>query len=168
MGQEIERPSWGEYFFKIVHDVATRSTCLRRQVGAIAVKDKRILATGYNGQIGGSPHCETCLREEREIPRGEGLEICMAVHAEQNVVVQAAIHGISLQGSTIYCIYKPCTTCFKLLASCRVLGILYKEDYPDNITDIIINKAGWTIDRFKKSDIDQPLFFLHPMMRKLL
>ena len=105
-----QRVSWPQYFMRIAHLVAERSTCLRRRVGAVAVKDKRILATGYNGAPAGIPHCLEigCLRQQLGIPSGQRHEICRGLHAEQNVIIQAAVHGISLAGSELYCTTRPC------------------------------------------------------------
>lgn len=123
------RLSWELYFLEIANLVAERSTCLRRQVGAIAVKDRRIIATGYNGQIKNAPHCKVCLREELGIPSGEREEICRAIHAEQNVIIQCAIYGVSIKGSTLYCTTKPCITCFKMLVNAEIPHILYLKPY---------------------------------------
>ena len=108
----MPRPSWSEYFMTITRVVATRSTCLRRSVGAILVKDKRILATGYNGAPSRLRHCAEvgCLRAETDVPSGERHELCRGLHAEQNAIIQAAYHGISIRGATLYCTNKPCVT----------------------------------------------------------
>ena len=136
-------PSWIEYFRNIINVVATKSTCLRRQVGAIAVKDRRILSTGYNGQIMGSPHCETCIRNDLKLASGSDSSICYAVHAEMNLVGQAAIHGISLNGATAVISCKPCITCYKLLCNSGIKNIVYFETYNDLFIDklIEINKS---------------------------
>ena len=111
------RASWPRYFMDIAHLVAQRSTCLRRKVGAIAVLDRRILATGYNGAPSGVPHCLEvgCLRQQMGIPSGQRHEICRGIHAEQNVIIQAAVHGISLRGAEIFCTTQPCIICAKML-----------------------------------------------------
>jgi len=137
------RPSWDEYFMEIAEVVAKRSTCLRRAVGAIAIKDKRILATGYNGQISGAKHCQTCLRTELNVPSGERQELCRVIHAEQNIVSQAATYGVSLVGSTVYCTNKTCSMCFRLLANTQVVKIIYKDGYPDKIIDMLMEEAGF-------------------------
>lgn len=130
--------SWIDYFKEIVVTVGKKSTCLRRQIGAIAVKDRRILATGYNGQIAGSAHCKTCIREELGIASGSGLELCRAVHAEQNLVGQAAKYGIPINGSTVVITNKSCSTCYKILCNSGVSRIIFFEDYPDPTTDRLI------------------------------
>lgn len=128
------RPSWDEYFFNIMAVVATRSSCLRRQVAAIAVKDKRILATGYNGAPTGIRHCIDrggCMRERLNIPSGEQQQKCMAIHAEENLIVQAAIHGISLKGCDIYCTNQPCVMCARKIISIQPKHLYYQQAYPD-------------------------------------
>ncbi len=124
--------------------VAKRSTCLRRNVGAILVKEKRILATGYNGPPRGLPHCIDigCLREQLKIPPGERQEICRGIHAEQNAIVQAAYFGISVRDATLYCTHKPCVTCAKLLINAGVKKIIYAEEYPDELADKMFAEAG--------------------------
>lgn len=133
MENAFKRPEWDRYFIDIARLVATRSTCRRRRVGAILVRDKRILATGYNGAPAGLAHClETgCLRETRRIPSGERQELCRGLHAEQNAIIQAALHGISIAGSTAYVTCQPCVTCAKMLMNCRVRKIIAAGAYPD-------------------------------------
>lgn len=140
----MQRPSWDEYFMNIAREVAKRSTCMRRQVGAIAVdpESKRILATGYNGAVAGSKHCEElgCLREN--VPSGERFELCRAVHAEENVICQAAKHGISLKGAWIYCTHKPCYMCLKKLVNAGVKRVIYVEDYPhDRLVNELVEQG---------------------------
>ena len=140
----MHRMPWPEYFMNITYLVAQRSTCLRRMVGAIAVKDKRVLATGYNGVPAGVPHCEEvgCLRAKLQIPSGQRQEICRGLHAEQNVIVQAAVHGISIGGATLYCTTRPCITCSKMLINCGIKKIVYVEDYTDELSAEILQEAG--------------------------
>lgn len=128
-----ERISWHRYFFNITEMVATRSTCLRRKVGAIAVRNKRILATGYNGPPPDYPHCKDigCIRQELNIPSGERQEVCTAVHAEQNLLVSALINGVTLTNTTIYCTTFPCVTCAKLLISIGTYELYVRDMYPD-------------------------------------
>ena len=142
-------PDWVDYFKEIVNVVSTKSTCLRRQVGSIAVLDRRILSTGYNGQIKGSPHCVTCLREELNIPSGSADARCMAVHAEQNLIGQAATHGISLKDSTAVLTCKPCISCYKLMMNSGIKNILYFEDYPDETTGVIVKLNNSVIHKYK-------------------
>lgn len=136
------RISWPIYFMKMAELAAERSTCKRRQVGAVAVKDNHILATGYNGAPAGQQHCLQigCLREELQIPSGQRHELCRAVHAEQNVICQAAQHGISLAGATLYCTTQPCSICAKMLVNTGICKIVFKDGYPDEMTlDILSN-----------------------------
>ena len=136
------RASWDEYFFDIALAVASRSTCLRRQVGAVAVKNHSIVATGYNGAPRGAEHCGTCIRKELNVPSGERHELCRAVHAEQNLITQANTNQVSLCGSTIYCTNKPCFICCKLLLNAGVDTILWLEDYQDEFTDRMFGEFG--------------------------
>jgi dCMP deaminase len=138
------RPDWDTYFMTIAREVATRSTCLRRRVGAILVKDKRILTTGYNGAPHGLRHCAEvgCLRERMKIPSGERHEICRALHAEMNALLQAATHGISVRDSTLYCTTQPCSLCAKMLVNVGVKKIFLSEGYPDGLALEILAEAG--------------------------
>ncbi|MCL1985191.1 MAG: cytidine/deoxycytidylate deaminase family protein [Betaproteobacteria bacterium] len=140
----MSRMPWPEYFMNITYMVAERATCLRRKVGAIAVKDKRILATGYNGAPALLRHCaETgCLREQLKIPSGQRHEICRGLHAEQNVIVQAAVHGAQIQDAIMYCTTHPCVMCTKMLINCSIKAIYYAEDYPDPLAAQLLNEAG--------------------------
>lgn len=127
------RLSVDEYFLKIASVVAERSTCKRHKVGAIAVKDKKILTTGYNGAAAGLKDCLElgCLRDERGIASGTRHEICRAIHAEQNVIIQAALHGINLEGATIYCTHSPCILCAKMLVNAKIKKFVTYGDYAD-------------------------------------
>ena len=146
----MSRPSWPEYFMTIAEMVAKRSTCLRRHVGAVLVKDKRILATGYNGAPAGLKHCEEvgCIRQNASIPSGERHELCRGLHAEQNAIIQAAYHGISIAGSTLYCTNKPCVICSKMLINAGIVKIIYEKGYDDPLADQMITEAGIEIVRF--------------------
>ena len=143
MQAENQRPSWAQYFMDITELVAKRSTCTRRAVGAILVKDKRILATGYNGAPTGVPHCaETgCLREKLNVPSGERHELCRGVHAEQNAIVQAAHHGVSIKGSVLFCTNLPCSICAKMLINSGIRTIYYKSGYADDISKEMLRDA---------------------------
>ena len=145
----MSRPSWPEYFMTITKMVAKRSTCLRRHVGAILVKDKRILATGYNGAPAGLRHCEEvgCLRQDTSIPSGERHELCRGLHAEQNAIIQAAYHGIPIAGSTLYCTNKPCVICSKMLINAGIEKVFYKKGYHDPLADQMLKEAGIEIER---------------------
>lgn len=139
-----ERPSWDDYFLKLTELVATRSTCLRRKIGAILVREKHILSTGYNGAPQGLPHCLDigCLREQEGVPSGQRHEMCRAIHAEQNAIIQAARHGVNIVGSTLYCTTQPCVICTKMLINSGVKRILYRDGYPDDLSMEMLKQAG--------------------------
>ncbi len=139
----LNRPSWHEYFMNICGLVATRSTCTRRKVGAVLVKRKRILCSGYNGAPSKVPHCfETgCLREQLNVPSGEKHELCRGVHAEQNAIVQAAYHGIKVKDSTLYCTNQPCSICAKIIINAGIKIIYYKDGYDDPLSLDMFEKA---------------------------
>ncbi len=153
----MTRPSWDEYFIELAYFVARRSTCTRRQVGAVIVKDKHILATGYNGAPKGIGHCldRGCLRDKLGIPSGTRHEICMASHAEQNAIIQAAYHGIAIKGSVIYCTTHPCSICAKMIINAGIEKIFYVEGYPDKLGKDLLDEAG--IERVK---LEKPKSFL--------
>lgn len=140
----MERPSWEEYFMDIARLVARRSTCLRRQVGAVLVKEKNILATGYNGTPSGITHCAEvgCLRQQLGVPSGERHELCRGLHAEQNAIIQAAKHGVNIAGSTLYCTNSPCSICSKMLINAGIARIIYLEGYPDSLSQEMLREAG--------------------------
>lgn len=140
----MERPSWEEYFMDIARLVARRSTCLRRQVGAVLVKEKNILATGYNGTPSGITHCAEvgCLRQKLGVPSGERHELCRGLHAEQNAIIQAAKHGVNIAGSTLYCTNSPCSICSKMLINAGIARIVYLEGYPDSLSQEMLLEAG--------------------------
>lgn len=144
------RPSWDEYFMEITGVVAQRSTCLRRKVGALLVKDKHILASGYNGAPSGLAHCSEvgCLRDQLKIPSGERHELCRGIHAEQNAIVQCAIHGVSLAGATIYSTTQPCVLCSKMLINARIKRIVYQGDYPDELSLKLLQEAEIELIKF--------------------
>ena len=133
-GSRVERPSWDEYFLNIADLVATRSTCLRRKVGAVVVKSKQILATGYNGAPTGIIHCDKvgCMRKKLEIPSGQRHELCRALHAEQNAFLQAARHGASLDRAVLYITTQPCSICAKMIINTGIKKVIIKGDYPDD------------------------------------
>jgi dCMP deaminase len=147
------RPSWDEYFMQIADVAATRSTCLRRRVGAVLVYDRRILATGYNGVPSGIAHCSErgCLREELGVPSGTQHELCRGLHAEQNALIQAARHGgIAADGATLYCTTQPCVQCAKLLVNAGVRRIVYRESYPDELAAALLAEAGIAAECFAR------------------
>lgn len=145
------RPSWDEYFMDITRRVATRSTCLRRAVGAILVHDKRIIASGYNGGPSGLAHCLDigCLREKLGIPSGQQHELCRGIHAEQNAIIQAARYGMSIEGSVLYCTTQPCTQCTKMLINAGITEIVYAEGYPDDLARELLEESGIIVRRFE-------------------
>ncbi len=140
----MERPDWDHYFMQIASVVATRSTCLRRQVGALLVLNKRILSTGYNGTPSGLSHCRDvgCLREELNVPSGERHELCRGLHAEQNAIIQAAIHGVAIKDSVLYCTHYPCAVCAKMLVNAGISTIILEDNYPDDLAKKIFSEAG--------------------------
>ena len=140
----MSRMPWPLYFMQIARLVSQRSTCLRRKVGAIAVLNKRILATGYNGSPAGMRDCMDtgCLRQEMGIPSGQRHEICRGLHAEQNVIIQASVHGVSLAGAEIYCTPQPCLICTKMIINCGIVAVHYIESYPDELAENMLNEAG--------------------------
>lgn len=140
----INRPSWEDYFMEITQLVAKRSTCRRRQVGAILVMEKRILATGYNGAPSGLAHCLEigCLREKNQIPSGERHELCRGLHAEQNAIIQAAYHGIRIKGATLYCTNLPCIICTKMIINAGIKEIIYESGYADPLAEEMLREAG--------------------------
>ncbi len=144
------RPGWDEYFMEIAKTVARRSTCLRRQVGAVAVKDKRILSTGYNGAPAGLPHCaETgCLRKKMQVPPGERHELCRGLHAEQNSIIQAAVYGVSIKGALFYVTHQPCVVCAKMLINAGIDKVIILEDYPDRLSTEMFQQAGIVVEKF--------------------
>ncbi|MFC2005786.1 cytidine/deoxycytidylate deaminase family protein [Chloroflexota bacterium] len=144
----MTRPDADEYFLKIASVVAERATCRRHHVGAVAVRDKHILTTGYNGAPAGLRDCLElgCLRDEMNIPSGERHEICRGIHAEQNVVIQAALHGVSLEGSTIYCTHTPCVLCAKILVNAKIKRFVSFGKYNDDTFFDLFKEAGIDID----------------------
>lgn len=143
------RPSWDEYFMGIADLVKERSTCLRRKVGAVIVLNNRILTTGYNGAPPGAAHCEDvgCLRESMGVPSGERHELYRALHAEQNAVIQAAKYGISIEGGTIYSSTYPCIICSKILIGSGIKRIVYKEGYPDELSEKFLNESDIVVEQ---------------------
>lgn len=144
----MDRPNWDEYFMEMAALTSKRSTCMRRQVGAVIVKDKHIIATGYNGAPRGVKHCEErggCLREKLAVPSGERHELCMAVHAEQNAIIQAATLGQSIEDGVIYVTHQPCVICAKMIINAGIKRIVVREGYPDQLSRDILAEAGLRI-----------------------
>jgi dCMP deaminase len=142
-----KRPGWDEYFMGIAKLIAERSTCLRRSVGALIVKNRRILTTGYNGTPSGIAHCEDegCLREKLKVPSGERHELCRGLHAEQNAIIQAALYGVDIHGSTLYCTNQPCSICAKMLINAGIKEIVIGSGYPDEMARRFFQEAGITV-----------------------
>lgn len=146
-----KRPTWDEYFLDVAKLVAKRATCLRRSVGAVLVKDKRILATGYNGAPSGLKHCADvgCMRQKLKIPSGERHELCRALHAEQNALIQASLYGISVKGSTMYATCQPCIICVKMIINAGIKEIVIAEGYPDKMALDFLKEAKIKIKKIK-------------------
>lgn len=149
--RRVERPSWQEYFMEITELVAKRTTCRRRGVGAILVKDKRILSTGYNGAPTSVRHCIDigCLREKLGVASGERHELCRGIHAEQNAIIQAALHGVSIAGATLFCTNLPCIICAKMIINAGIRTIYYKEGYADPMSEELLKEAMVEIQQLK-------------------
>ena len=146
----MERPSWDHYFMDITRMVARRSTCLRRKVGAVIVKNKRILTSGYNGAPSGLLHCAQtgCLRKQLGVPSGERHELCRALHAEQNAVIQAAVHGIAISGAVCYVTHQPCLLCAKILINAGIERVVFQGAYPDPLAQQFFTEADVSFSLF--------------------
>jgi len=144
-----KRPSWNEYFLSIAYLVSERSTCLRRKVGAVIVKDKRILATGYNGAPSGVKHCAEvgCLREKLNVPSGQRHELCRGLHAEQNAIIQAAYHGVEIKNSILYCTNLPCIICTKMIINAGIKHIFYRDGYSDELSQEMLKESGISLTK---------------------
>ena len=145
-----KRPEWKEYFIGIARLVSKRSTCTRRKVGAVVVRDKRVLATGYNGAPTGLSHCaETgCIREKTGVPSGQRHELCRGLHAEQNAIIQAAYHGISIQDAILFCTTLPCSICFKMIINAGIKEVVYEEGYPDELTAAFLKESDIKMTKY--------------------
>ncbi|MBN3038272.1 MAG: cytidine/deoxycytidylate deaminase family protein [Candidatus Omnitrophica bacterium] len=145
------RPNWDQYFMEIAKLVSKRSTCLRRKVGAIVVKGRRILATGYNGTPSGIKHCAQvgCLRDKMNIPSGQRHELCRGLHAEQNVLLQAALYGVGLVDSTLYITNQPCIICAKMIINAGIKEVVISGNYPDKMAREFLKEAGIKVRRVK-------------------
>jgi dCMP deaminase len=142
-----QRPDWDEYFLDIAALVSRRSSCRRRSVGAVLVKERRILATGYNGAPTGLRHCLDlgCLREQHNVPSGERHELCRGLHAEQNSIIQAALHGVSVKDATLYCTNHPCVICAKMIINAGVAKVIFREGYSDQLSEEMLQEAGVSV-----------------------
>lgn len=150
----MNRPDVDTYFMRMAELVSTRSTCIRRAVGAVIVKEKRVLTTGYNGSPRGSKHCDElgCVRDELSIPPGTRHELCRGVHAEQNAVVQAAYFGVSIKDSTIYSTTFPCSMCAKILINAGIMELVYRDDYVDELSKKLFEETDIKIRHFDPRD----------------
>jgi len=144
MTEGIDRPDWDEYFSDIAALVSRRSTCRRRRVGAVLVRERRILSTGYNGAPTGLRHCLDigCLRVQLQIPSGERHELCRGLHAEQNAIIQAALHGVGIAGATLYCTNHPCGICAKMIINAGIVSVVIRDGYSDEMAAEILGEAG--------------------------
>ena len=142
--KHLSRPAWDEYFLEIAKLVSSRSTCLRRKVGAVLVRDKKILATGYNGAPSNIEHCDKagCLRQALKIPSGQRHELCRGLHAEQNALLQAALYGTSLKGATLYATVQPCIICAKMIINAGIKEVIITGSYPDKMADDFLKKGN--------------------------
>lgn len=158
MAEQDLRPSWETYFMDIAALVAKRSTCLRRSVGAVIIKDKRILTTGYNGAPSGIQHCLEigCLRAEMNVASGERHELCRGIHAEQNAIIQAAFHGVSIRGATLFCTNLPCSICAKMIINAGIEKIYYRSGYADPMSNEMFKAAGIVVIKLDtgKQEVD--------------
>ncbi len=147
-----KRPSWETYFMEIAVLVARRSTCLRRSVGAVVVKDRRLLATGYNGAPTHVRHCQEtgCLREQLKVPSGERHELCRGIHAEQNAIIQAAFHGVSIRDASLYCTNLPCSICAKMIINAGIKTIYYLSGYADSMSEEMLGEAGVNVFKLER------------------
>jgi dCMP deaminase len=152
----MKRPSWDEYFLKIAALVSERSTCLRHHVGAIIVKNKRIITTGYNGAPSGMKDCLElgCLRDQNNIPSGKMHEICRATHAEQNAIIQAGLMGVNIKDSTMYCTHSPCILCAKMIVNAGIKRYVTYGDYPDEEAKKLLKEAGIEFVKMEKPDME--------------
>jgi dCMP deaminase len=150
------RPSIDDYFMRMAHLAATRSTCERRAVGAVVVKEKRILTTGYNGAPKGMRHCDEvgCLRERLKVPSGQRHELCRGVHAEQNAIVQAAYFGASIKDATMYITNSPCSVCAKMIVNSGISDVIYQDGYPDELALEVLKEGGVSTRKMKSPDCE--------------
>ncbi len=141
------RPSWDKYFLKITQDVSERATCVKRKVGAIIVQNNRILTTGYNGAPKGFSHCteQTCIRRQMQVPSGQRHELCRGLHAEQNAIIQAAVHGVKIDGGTLYCTYQPCVICVKMMINAGIKRLVYSGGYPDELAAEMLKESDMEV-----------------------
>lgn len=158
------RPSYRTYFINICNVVASRSTCMRHHVGAIITKDKRILSTGYNGAPVGLPHCIDIGCPRKDVPSGTMHELCRAVHAEQNAIIQAALHGVSTKGATLYCTHQPCILCSKMIINAGIVEVVYKTGYDEKTGLEMLRQSGLSVSQYNHSEEinTEPALVDHP------
>jgi len=151
----MDRPDSDTYFMNMADLISTRSTCVRRRVGAVIVKDKRVLTTGYNGSPRGTRHCEEegCIRDQQNIPSGTRHELCRGVHAEQNAVIQAAYFGISIDGASIYTTTFPCSMCAKMLINAGIKEIVYLDNYTDELSERLFDETNVTVRKYERKAV---------------
>ncbi len=149
------RPRWDEYFMKITEVVSERATCVKRSVGAIIVKENRILSSGYNGAPKGMAHCGEagCIRKEMGVASGQRHELCRGLHAEQNAIIQAAWHGVRIEGGTMYCTYQPCVICVKMMLNAGIKRLVYSGSYPDELAMKMIGESKLDVTRLEKKTV---------------
>ena len=150
------RPTWDQYFMRMAFLAASRANCTRRKVGAVIVKDKNILATGYNGPPSGTVHCDVvgCIRDDLNVPSGERHELCRGLHAEQNAIIQAAVHGVSIKDSIIYTTTHPCVVCAKMIMNSMIKEIVYAEGYPDELSQLMLLESSLATRQFSMTEDD--------------
>ena len=144
-------PSWDQYFMSMAFLAASRSNCTRSKVGAVIVKDENVLATGYNGPPSGTVHCDVvgCIRDELNVPSGERHELCRGLHAEQNAIIQAAVHGVSIRDSVIYITTHPCVVCSKMLMNSQIREVIFAQGYPDELSELMLMESTIKKRRFE-------------------
>lgn len=147
----MKRPGWDEYFMKITRNVGERAICVKRQVGSIIVKDHRILSSGYNGAPRGFKHCteELCIRKQMNVPSGQRHELCRGLHAEQNAIIQAAWHGVKIEGATLYCTYQPCVICVKMIINAGIVKLVYAGGYPDELAAEMLKESQLEVSKYE-------------------
>ena len=145
------KPTWDQYFMRMAFLAASRSNCTRRKVGAVIVKDRNVLSTGYNGPPSGTVHCDVvgCIRDDLNVPSGERHELCRGLHAEQNAIIQAAVHGVSIAGGTIYITTHPCVVCSKMLMNAKIQEVIYAQGYPDELAELMLLESDLKLRRFE-------------------
>lgn len=148
-----KRPPWDQYFMEIAALVGRRATCVKRTVGAIIVKDNRILSTGYNGAPKGMKHCAEvgCIRKEMSLPSGQRHELCRGLHAEQNAIIQAAVHGVKIDGGTLYCTYQPCVICAKMMINAGIKRLVFRGNYPDELAMNMLKESKMKVDHLMEA-----------------